>query len=258
MKDSSIRYHQENGIALITLNRPSVYNALNKEAKAELVEAIERAGFNPSIRAIILTGEGKAFCTGQDLGSRKPSENFDLGETLRTEWNPVVSSMKSCKKVIIGAINGVCAGAGMSVALSCDLIVARAEVKFLSGFCQIGLIPDSGAGFLLPRHLGYQRAMEFCLLNKPLFAADLQKVGLINHVCDDVMQQARQWAEHLQNLPPLAVQELKRNLQKGQEESYAATLERETESQRRLGWTQDFKEGVDAFLQKRTPHFNGN
>jgi 2-(1,2-epoxy-1,2-dihydrophenyl)acetyl-CoA isomerase len=152
---------------VISINRTAVYNALHFDAKMEIIKALKLANQDQEIRSIIFTGEGNAFCTGQDLNDRTIQEqgsNMDLGHTLETEWNPLIKSFKKSKKIIIGVINGVCAGAGLSIALACDLLVAKPQVKLHSGFSKLGLTLDAGSTFELTRGLGPKKAMEFALL----------------------------------------------------------------------------------------------
>lgn len=256
-----ILYEIQNGTALLTINRPDVYNAMNRSTKLELIEAITMANEDSKVRTLILTGQGKAFSSGQDLQDRAVMANggeaVDLGHTLNTEWNPLVSALRNSKKVVIGAINGVCAGAGLSVALACDFLIARPKVKFISGFAQIGLCLDAGSSHVLVRTLGYQKALGFSLLGEPLFSEDLVQVGLINAIEENEMAKAWEWTAKLNLLPPLAVERIKNNLQFAMDRNIQETIERETDSQRMLGKSWDYQEGVKAFFEKRKPHFQG-
>lgn len=245
---------------VITINREQVYNALNRDAKAEIVNAIETANSNPNIRSIVLTGRGKAFCTGQDLNDRNVNASgsaVDLGETLENEWNPLMASVRNSRIPVIAAVNGVCAGAGLSLALSCDLIIARTQTRFISGFSKLGLAPDAGSTYLLTKVMGYQKALEFFLLNEPLYSEDLQNLGLVNSVTDEPYQDAIELAKKVNNLAPLSVQHIKKNAQLAYEASYEKTVAQETVIQKQLGQTEDYQEGVKAFFEKRLPQFKG-
>ena len=255
-----IEYKETDNTAIIKINRPKVYNALNQSAKAEVVEAISMANQNDEVKSIILTGEGKAFCSGQDLNDRSVSDGdtpLDLGHTLETEWLPLIKAIKASSKIIIGAINGVCAGAGISVAFACDLIVCRKGVKFVSGFSKLGLCPDAGISYVFSKALGYQKALEFFLFNSPYTAEELMDKGLINSVSDDPLKDAEDFSKKLNALAPLSNKLIKENLQMALDNNFENTIAKETDSQRVLGKTQDYQEGLSAFFEKRAPNFKG-
>ncbi len=254
-------YETRGRTALIKINRPKVYNALTTAGKLEIIQAVREANKDAGVRTIILTGEGNAFCTGQDLNDRSVqagSRPVDLGHTLQTEWNPLVGALRESKKIVIGAVNGVCAGAGLSVAMACDLIVAKPGAKFVSGFAKLGLCPDAGSSFVFTRALGAKRALEFFLLNNPLLSEDLAAVGLVNKVAEDVVGESLKIAELLNPMAPQAVEIIKKNVQWGQEAALATVIERETAAQRFLGNSADYQEGLKAFFEKRTPEFKGS
>ncbi|MFZ8933738.1 MAG: enoyl-CoA hydratase-related protein [Bacteriovoracaceae bacterium] len=255
-----IDYKEFNNTAIIKINRPEVYNALNKSAKAEIVEAISQANNSKEVRSIILTGEGKAFCSGQDLNDRSVSNGdapLDLGYTLETEWIPLVKAIKNSSKIIIGTINGVCAGAGISIAFACDLIVSRSNVKFVSGFSKLGLCPDAGISYTFTRALGYHEALEFFLFNTPYSSEELKKKGLINVVSEDPLKNAKELSQKLNTLAPLSNKLIKENLQVALDKNFTSSLDKETSSQRELGKTEDYQEGLNAFFEKRAPNFKG-
>ena len=244
--------------ALITINRPQVYNALTREAKLELIQSLKEAENDPEIRSIVLTGTGKAFSSGQDLNDRRETDTErDLGRILETEWNPLVKTIRNGSKIIIAAINGVCAGAGISIALACDLLVARPGLKFVGGFGKLGLIPDAGSTFALVRSIGYHKTLQFFLFNESLTSEELFRAGLINDLDKSCFEKALQWAGHINDAAPLAVSALKKNARAAEDISFMESLRKETNAQRRLGHSQDYNEGVRAFLEKRPPHFQG-
>jgi 2-(1,2-epoxy-1,2-dihydrophenyl)acetyl-CoA isomerase len=256
-----ITYEEENATAIISMNRPELYNALNAEAKMEVVQAIREANKSPSIRSIILTGKGKAFCTGQDLNDRSiqaVNGGVDLGNTLQTEWNPLINSIRDSKKIVIAAVNGVCAGAGISVAIACDLIVSKPNTKFVGAFSKLGLAPDAGSTYTFVRALGYQKAMEFFLMGNPLMAEDMHTAGLINALDEAVLERALMYSATINKLSPLACETVKKNLKAALDSSYNESMEREMYAQRFLGRSADYKEGLSAFLEKREPQFTGN
>jgi len=254
----NILVEQKNATSIITLNRPDVYNALNKQSKLDIIKAIRAANKDDCVRAIILTANGKAFSSGQDLGDRNvQGEAVDLGETLETEWNPLINAIRSSRKLVIGAINGVAAGAGLSVAMSCDLIVAKPGVKFVSGFSGLGLAPDAGSSYTFVKALGYQKTLEFFLMGSPLFSEDLFNAGLINLIDEDFMSKALEFAEKVSAMAPLSLELIKKNLQLAQESAFSESMARETSTQRFLGASDDYQEGLKAFFEKRAPSFQG-
>lgn len=255
-----IKYTEENRTAVISMNRPELYNALNAEAKMEIISAIREANKSPGVHSIILTGEGKAFCTGQDLNDRNiqaTNGGVDLGHTLQTEWNPLINAIRDSKKIVIGCINGVCAGAGISVAIACDLLVSKPGVKFVGAFSKLGLAPDAGSTYIFSRALGYQKTMEFFLLGNALTSDELATSGLINKLSDDPMKEAFDFALNINKLSPLSSEMIKKNIKSAIDSTFDQSMERETYVQRFLGNSKDYKEGLCAFLEKREPQFTG-
>ena len=256
----TITFEIKNLTAIITINRPQVYNALNVQGKLDIIAAIKEANRDPQVRSIILAAEGKAFCSGQDLNDRTVDATkgpVDIGHTLETEWNPLIDAIKGSEKLIIGAIQGVCAGAGLSVALATDLKIAAPGVRFISGFSQIGLAPDAGMSFMLVRQMGNTKALEFALLGKPLLSEQMVEYNFINRLAENPLEEAVKLAEEINNLPPLSVKMVKKNFQFAAEKSLGEVLSREKYVQRFLGFSEDYKEGVAAFLGKRKPQFKG-
>lgn len=255
-----IKFEEKDASALITINRPQVYNALSKAAKLEIIRAIREANKAPGLVSIVLAAEGKAFCTGQDLNDRTVQANegqkVDLGVTLETEWNPLVKAIRESKKPVIAAVQGVVAGAGVSVALACDMVIAAPGVKFVSGFTKLGLTPDAGSSYVLGRALGYQKALEFFLLGEPLTSEQLHAAGLINHLDAAPLDIALTWASKINKLSPKSTALVKRNLQKALESSYEQSMSNETAAQRYLGNSEEYQEGLKAFFEKREPRFH--
>ena len=244
---------------LVSINRPEVYGALNRQAKMELLHSLQEAQEETSVRSVILASRGKAFCSGQDLGDRRPdSSPTDLGQTLEEEWNPLIKGIRESRLPVIAAVGGVCAGAGLSVVLACDFIVSAPGVKFVSGFAALNLVPDAGSSFALVRALGYYQSLRFFTGQQSLTAEDLHEAGVIAQVYDDPLARAKKIAEDLNAMAPAALEQTKKNLQTAMEESFEQTLGREVAAQRQLGQTHDHREGLAAFFEKRPPEFRGN
>lgn len=245
---------------VIKINRPDVYNALDNANKWGIIYAIRDLNENPKVSSIILTAEGKAFCTGQDLNDRQASENEghqkkNLGDTLEKEWNPLAKSIRSSRKPIIAAINGVTAGAGMSMAMNCDLVTSAPGVKFVGGFGKLALCLDAGSTFLLTKALGEKKVFEFYLTNAPLTAEELKEAGLINHISEQPLEKALELAELLNGCDPIALEVVKTNIKLASESGYNESMENETKGQRLLGSRESFQEGINAFFEKRAPNF---
>jgi 2-(1,2-epoxy-1,2-dihydrophenyl)acetyl-CoA isomerase len=256
----TIKYEVMDNTAHIMINRPQVYNALNVQGKLDIISAIHEANKDPFIRSIILTAEGKAFCSGQDLNDRTVDASkgpVDIGHTIETEWNPLIEAIRKSDKLIIGAINGVCAGAGLSVALACDMKIVAPGIRFISGFSQIGLAPDAGLSFILVRQMGYTKALEFALLGRPLLSEAMLEYNLVNFIVENPLQEAVKIAHDINNLAPLSVKMVKKNFQYANERGLGEVLSREKYVQRYLGFSEDYKEGVSAFLEKRKTNFKG-
>jgi 2-(1,2-epoxy-1,2-dihydrophenyl)acetyl-CoA isomerase len=256
----TIKYEVINGTAVITINRPQVYNALNVQGKLDIIGGIKEANKDASVRSIVLAAEGKAFCSGQDLNDRTVDATkgpVDIGHTLETEWNPLIDAIKGSDKLIIASIQGVCAGAGLSVALAADMKIAAPGVRFISGFSQIGLAPDAGMSFMLVRQIGYTKALEFALLGKPLLSEDMLGYNFINRIAENPLEAAMNLASEINKLAPLSVKMVKKNFQYANEKELGEVLSREKYVQRYLGFSADYKEGVGAFLEKRKPEFKG-
>ena len=252
----------EAGVQTITLNRPERLNAFNPEMHRELRAALARAEDDDAIRAVLLTGAGRGFCAGQDLSERDMSAStapLDLSVTIGTHYNPLVRHMRALPKPIVCAVNGVAAGAGANVALACDLVLAARSASFIQAFARIGLVPDSGGTWVLPRLAGRARALGLALLGDKLGAQDAASWGLIWKVVDDdkLMAEAGALARSLAAGPTRAYGLIKRALDASATNTLDAQLDLERDLQREAGFSADYREGVTAFLEKRAPAFKG-
>jgi len=247
------------GVATITLNRPEALNALTVPMKQELLAAFRRVEREKAIRAVLLTGAGRAFCAGQDLRERLEPGAAPLGVEVRERYNPIVRAMRNLPKPIVGAINGVAAGAGASLAMACDIRVASDAASFALAFGRVGLVPDSGATWFLPRLVGAARASELALLNDPVGAEDALRIGLVGRVVPttDLTREARAVAERLAGGAPRAIALTKRALNAAWDNDLDAALEYEAHLQDLAGRTKDHAEGMAAFMEKRAPRFSG-
>src|SRR6478736_9058405 len=256
---ASLRYEVADAIATITLDRPAALNALTIPLKLELLAAFRAIARDRAVRAVVLTGAGRAFCAGQDLKERLEPDAAPLEVEVRERYNPIIAAMRRLDQPIVGAINGVAAGAGASLALACDIRVAAEGASFVLAFGRIGLVPDSGATWFLPRLVGPAKAAEMALLGEILSAADAERFGLVANVVavDALAGEARAVAERLAGLAPRALALTKRALQRSWSVDLDAALEDEAYRQGIAGATADHAEGLAAFLEKRPPRFTG-
>jgi 2-(1,2-epoxy-1,2-dihydrophenyl)acetyl-CoA isomerase len=255
----SLRYEVADAVATIVLDRPDALNSLTVPLKEELLAAFREAGRDAAVRAVVLTGAGRAFCAGQDLRERLEPDAAPLDVEVRERYNPLILAMRRLEKPIVGAINGVAAGAGASIAFACDLRIAAEGASFVLAFGRVGLIPDSGATWFLPRLVGLARAFELALLSDPLSAADAQRLGLVTSVVppDALLAEARGLAGRLAAGAPRAIGLTKRALNRALETDLESALEYEAFLQGIAGRTADHAEGMRAFLEKRPPRFTG-
>ena len=256
---SHIEINIEDQVCIIKLNRPEVFNSFNKEMAFELQEILDNCEKNPAVRSILLTAEGKAFCAGQDLQELTDPNGPKLSDIVREHYNPIIKRIRSIEKPIVCAVNGVAAGAGANIALACDITIAGESVAFIQAFSKIGLIPDSGGTFFLPRSIGMQKATALMMLADKVMAADAEKMGMIYKVCADesLMEETLKVAKKLAALPTIGLGLTKRALNKSITNDLTAQLALEDELQTAAGKTYDYNEGVAAFLEKRKPKFKG-
>ncbi|MFI5348317.1 MAG: enoyl-CoA hydratase/isomerase family protein [Elusimicrobiota bacterium] len=251
------------GVLTVTLNRPDALNALTGTMLKGLAEAVTKAGRDKAVRVIVLAGAGRAFSAGADLGDvkkRMSSGSFEHGDELRKTFNPLILAIRRVEKPVVCAINGTAAGAGASLALSCDLKICAAEAKFLNAFAKVGLIPDSGMTWMLPRALGLSLALEHAWLGKPISSGEALRFGLVNRVVPaaELSAAVAETVAALLSVPPLALALTKRALNRSLEaSSLDEQLETEAQLQSFLGKTKDHAEGIASFLEKRPPKFTG-
>ena len=256
---ADLRVETVDRVATVTLDRPAALNALTVPLKEALRDAFADLAADDEVRAIVLTGAGRAFCAGQDLRERQQDDALPLADEIRARYNPLVQAMVELDKPIVGAINGVAAGAGASLAFACDIRVAAEDASFVLAFGRVGLIPDTGATWLLPRLIGAAKAVELALTGEPLRAPDALRLGLVANVvpADAVVAEAQAVAARLADAAPLAVALTKRAMREGWAASFDDQLEAEAELQGQAGATADHAEGIAAFVERRMPRFRG-
>lgn len=260
MSNNSILLKIENNVAYITLNRPEVFNSFNREMALQLQSVLDDCESNNTVRAIVLTGKGKAFCAGQDLKEvTDPNLNPGFKKILEEHYNPIITRIRTIKKPIIGAINGVAAGAGANIALACDIVVAHANVNFIQAFSLIGLIPDSAGTYFLPRLIGFQKAQALAMLGDKISAEEAERLGMIYKMIplesfDDEVQKL---ALKLANMPTKALGMIKELFNKSMTNTLEEQLALESKLQIEAAQSEDYKEGVAAFIEKRKPNFKG-
>ena len=255
----NILFETINEVAKITLNRPEVLNSFNKQMAMEMQQALDKCAAEKSIRAIYITGNGRAFCAGQDLAEAISPDGPALQSIVKDHYNPIIEKIRRMEKPVICAVNGVAAGAGANIALACDITFAASSASFIQAFSKIGLIPDSGGTFFLPRLVGFQRATALMMLGDKIKADQAFQMGMIYKVCDDVNLQTEAFdvAKNLASMPTKALGLTKRALNASQTNDLTQQLAMEEELQTTAGNSFDYQEGVNAFLEKRPPIFKG-
>ncbi|MEO6220672.1 MAG: enoyl-CoA hydratase-related protein [Ginsengibacter sp.] len=256
---SFIIFEIKNSIAFITLNRPEKFNSFNKEMALLLQERLDVCESNKEIRCVYITGSGKAFCAGQDLHEIIDPNGPGMEKILREHYNPIITKIRNLKKPVMAAVNGIAAGAGANIALCCDVVIAAQSASFLQAFSKIGLIPDSGGTFFLPRLIGFQKASALMMLGDKISAEEAERSGMIYKFFPDISfsEEAEKIAYTLASLPTRGLAYTKQALNNSLSQNLMQQLQTEDELQQKAALTKDFKEGVSAFLEKRKPSFKG-
>ncbi|MCW8980006.1 MAG: 2-(1,2-epoxy-1,2-dihydrophenyl)acetyl-CoA isomerase PaaG [Altibacter sp.] len=260
MSQDSIELKIENNTAWITLNRPDVFNSFNREMALRLQKQLDHCASEATVRAIVITGSGRAFCAGQDLKEvTTPELNPGFKKILEEHYNPIIQRIRTIEKPVIAAVNGVAAGAGANIALACDVVVASAGAGFIQAFSKIGLVPDSAGTFFLPRLIGFQKASALMLLGDKVSAEEAEKLGMVYKVfsSEDFISEVTALAETLAKMPTKALGMTKRLLNQSMTNDLKAQLEMESKLQIEAAQSDDYNEGVDAFVNKRKPEFKG-
>lgn len=263
MDFENIQFQVHEGYAVLTLNRPQALNSFTQAMHTEIRQVIDQVSTDTSIRCLVITGAGRGFCAGQDLNDRAVNSDSDqapnLGDSVQRNYNPLIGSITSMQKPVICAVNGVAAGAGASLALACDIVLAARSASFIQSFSKIGLVPDSGGSWNLPHALGLPRAKGLALMGQKLSAEQAEDWGMIWQCVDDeaLSSETIKIAEHLASQPILGLAATKALMNSSFTRSLEEQLELEKDEMRRLGNTDDYREGVAAFVEKRKPVFTG-
>lgn len=262
MNFEHILFHIDRGVATLRLNRPKQLNSFNLKMHGEVREALKQVRQNAEVRALLLTGEGRGFCAGQDLDDRNVApgaEMPDLGESIEKHYNPLIRQLRDLPMPVICAVNGVAAGAGANIAFACDLVLAARSASFIQAFCKIGLVPDSGGTWTLPRLVGMARAKALAMLGERISAEQAERWGMIWRCVDDeaLQDEALELARHLATQPTTGLALIKRALHASAGNTFDQQLDLERDLQRLAGRTEDYREGVGAFKEKRTATFKG-
>jgi 2-(1,2-epoxy-1,2-dihydrophenyl)acetyl-CoA isomerase len=253
----TVIYETNGNVAKIVLNRPSAYNAFTEQMNKEITKALKSATRDEEVKCIVITGNGKAFCSGQDLA--EVDEHTNHAEFLRERYHPMLQTLKQTPKPVIAAINGTAAGAGVGLAFACDFRLIKGNAKLVSAFMNIGLVPDSGFLYMLPRIVGYAKALEIAVLGKPIVAEEAKKLGLVTEVIHEAEwdEQVVRFAERIASLPTKAFSLIKRYMFDSLHNDFDTFLDQEAFAQRIAGLSQDHQEGLRAFIEKRKPNFVG-
>jgi len=255
----TIKYEVAENVATVTLNRPEVYNAVNNDLTYELQDVFKAIADDDSVRVVVLTGEGKAFCSGQDLKAHMGDEKDSFTNVLNKRYNPLIKAMRALPKPIIGKVNGVAAGAGCSLALACDIIVADENAVFVEVFVNIGLVLDSGSSYFLPRIVGSKKAFELATMANKIKGSEAEALGIVNKAVptENLNETVKKYADYYASAPTLAIGLMKKMQNASSTSTLDEMLAMETEYQEIVGNSYDYNEGVASFLEKRKPNFKG-
>ncbi len=255
----SILYEIKNSVAYIILNRPEKFNAFNREMAMLLQNTLDDCATNNNIRSVYITGAGKAFCAGQDISELVGENKIELKQILAEHYNPIVKQIRNLPKPVVCAVNGVAAGAGANIALCCDVVVAAETASFIQAFSKIGLVPDSGGTYTLPRLIGWQKASALMMTGDKVSATDAEKTGMIYKVfADDIFEtESKKVAETLSQMPTQGLALTKQALNQSFTNNWEQQLTLEDELQQKAATTRDYAEGINSFLEKRAPIFKG-
>ncbi len=253
---------EKNGVGYLTFNRPKALNSFNVDMHREVAEVLNLWTKNPDVRCVVISGEGRGFCAGQDLGDRVVDPNAeapDLGYSIETYYNPLIKTIVNMPKPVICAVNGVAAGAGANIALACDLVIAAKSANFVQAFCRLGLVPDSAGTWFLPRAVGHARAMGLALLGDKLPAETAKEWGMIWDVVEDAELKTKvtELAERLAKQPTFGLSLIKKAIHQSSNNTFDEQMLLERDLQRIAGRSEDYREGVQAFMNKREPNFKG-
>jgi 2-(1,2-epoxy-1,2-dihydrophenyl)acetyl-CoA isomerase len=262
MDYQNIIAEEKNGVGYLTFNRPKALNSFNVDMHREVVEVLNLWTKNPDVRCVVISGEGRGFCAGQDLGDRVVDPNAeapDLGYSIETYYNPLIKTIVNMPKPVICAVNGVAAGAGANIALACDLVIAAKSANFVQAFCRLGLVPDSAGTWFLPRAVGHARAMGLALLGDKLPAETAKEWGMIWDVVEDAELKTKvtELAERLAKQPTFGLSLIKKAIHQSSNNTFDEQMLLERDLQRIAGRSEDYREGVQAFMNKREPNFKG-
>jgi len=262
MDYQNIIAEEKNGVGYLTFNRPKALNSFNVDMHREVAEVLNQWTKNPDVRCIVISGEGRGFCAGQDLGDRVVDPNAeapDLGYSIETYYNPLIKMIVNMPKPVICAVNGVAAGAGANIALACDLVIAAKSANFVQAFCRLGLVPDSAGTWFLPRAVGHARAMGLTLLGDKLPAETAKEWGMIWDVVEDAELKTKvtELAERLAKQPTFGLSLIKKAIHQSSNNTFDEQMVLERDLQRIAGRSEDYREGVQAFMNKREPNFKG-
>jgi 2-(1,2-epoxy-1,2-dihydrophenyl)acetyl-CoA isomerase len=256
---ATVLFEVKDSIAFITLNRPDKFNSFNREMALLLQDALDECASSSQVRCIYITGAGKAFCAGQDISELTGENKIEIRQILSEHYNPIVKRIRSLPKPVIAAVNGVAAGAGANIAMCCDIVVAAESASFIQAFSKIGLIPDSGGTFTLPRLIGWQKASALMMTGDKVSAADAEKMGMIYKVFarEIFEEESKKIAAILSQMPSKALAYTKHVLNNSLHNSWEEQLSLEDEYQQKAAATQDYQEGIAAFIEKRHANFKG-